>query len=116
MTSAIDMQNTRNGVIWREQLLTSGHFGSSFHFVNQFPRPACAYKWSPGFDKIRRRTGYERGNQAWYSTEYHAPGKRLKVQVVRGIVFAEILYLTMSLSNQRTKFVPHDHGIFQRIL
>ena len=27
-----------------------------------------------------------------------------------------ILYLTMSLSNQRTKFVPHDHGIFQRIL
>jgi hypothetical protein len=26
-------------VIWREQLLTSGHFGSS-HFVNQFPRPA----------------------------------------------------------------------------
>jgi hypothetical protein len=31
---------TRHGVIWREQLLTSGHFGSSFHFVNQFPRPA----------------------------------------------------------------------------
>ena len=33
-----------------------------------------------------------------------------------GMCFICILYLTMSLSNQRTKFVPHDHGIFQRIL
>ena len=31
-------------------------------------------------------------------------------------LYSRILYLTMSLSNQRTKFVPHDHGIFQRIL
>jgi hypothetical protein len=26
----------RNGVIWREQLLTSGHFGSSFILVISF--------------------------------------------------------------------------------
>ena len=30
--------------------------------------------------------------------------------------FDGILYLTMSLSNQRTKFVPHDHGTYGPVI
>jgi hypothetical protein len=49
MTSAIDIKRYKTRVIWREQLLTSGHFESSFILLTQFPRPARK-NGHPGFE------------------------------------------------------------------